>query len=596
MKMQFRKCICTFLILALMITSVNAAGISDSLAGKSSTEAATIKAQAIVNDSAVKAISKDYIEPITSAGKTVGELNIKSITYDEKRDAVKVVYTAKFNGYDKAIVNPVYIKNPPVRIVTGTREVDVQDNPAGVEYITEENPKQALLETLLQVAASKPYGSPTFIPGDPTLVVYANAADICIGNSTPFPYTNTKNFTYSQISRSGVGDSYSRGTDTGASDTTGVISLDTALLTNNFTGIFRQYEPFDTSSIGSTSTVTSAALLIQGSGAAYNQTGYHSIGISRGNPTNPTSIVYADYQNLDHVPLSNNITNSSWTTGYNIFNLTNTTTISKTGYTTLVLRETDDMDGVFSGTWASRKLNLFRVKTADTSGTTSDPYMEIIFVENLTPPSAAFSCTPLAGDAPLPVVCTDASTGGGFSSWNWSFGDGSYADTQNASHTYTGLGVYSVNLTVTNLLGSDFEYKLNYINVTTHPAGINITARTHFVFNGTNQSEVTNWSWKFSDDGNTTTFYGQDIEHWLEWGLTHVATLTAAEGVNTTTIYETINLQGGSSGSSSSGGASMAQDDTIAYTMGFLSLIGVAIAIGLALAGKNGKRRRNEKQ
>ncbi len=62
-----------------------------------------------------------------------------------------------------------------------------------------------------------------------------------------------------------------------------------------------------------------------------------------------------------------------------------------------------------------------------------------------TPPTAAFSasCTLLACDF------TDQSTDaeGPLASWSWSFGDGSTATTQNASHTYAAGGGYTVSLT-----------------------------------------------------------------------------------------------------------------------------------------------------
>jgi PKD repeat protein len=81
-------------------------------------------------------------------------------------------------------------------------------------------------------------------------------------------------------------------------------------------------------------------------------------------------------------------------------------------------------------------------------------------------PVAAFSGTPLSGDAPLTVVFTDASTGA-ITSWHWDFGDG---DTTNATvqspvHTYAANGTYAVNLTVTGPGGSGSEVKPAYVMV-----------------------------------------------------------------------------------------------------------------------------------
>lgn len=83
-----------------------------------------------------------------------------------------------------------------------------------------------------------------------------------------------------------------------------------------------------------------------------------------------------------------------------------------------------------------------------------------------TPPVAAFSGSPLAGDAPLDVVFSDASTGV-IESWMWDFGDGSAGSCdQNPVHTYVAPGTYSVGLTVANVAGSDEEVKTGYVVVT----------------------------------------------------------------------------------------------------------------------------------
>lgn len=79
-------------------------------------------------------------------------------------------------------------------------------------------------------------------------------------------------------------------------------------------------------------------------------------------------------------------------------------------------------------------------------------------------PVADFSAIPLAGPPPLLVGFTDASTGTP-TAWNWSFGDGSFSEVQTPSHTYTGLGAYSVALNATNAGGSNTNTKANYITV-----------------------------------------------------------------------------------------------------------------------------------
>ena len=67
---------------------------------------------------------------------------------------------------------------------------------------------------------------------------------------------------------------------------------------------------------------------------------------------------------------------------------------------------------------------------------------------------AGFTANTTAGSAPLAVAFTDLSTGLP-TSWNWSFGDGTFAEEQNPVHTYTAAGNYSVTLVVLNAGSSD---------------------------------------------------------------------------------------------------------------------------------------------
>ncbi len=82
-------------------------------------------------------------------------------------------------------------------------------------------------------------------------------------------------------------------------------------------------------------------------------------------------------------------------------------------------------------------------------------------------PCAAFSGTPVSGDAPLAVDFTDESTGAfsAITDWAWDFGDGVTSGDQDPSHTYTVRGLYTVSLTVTSDAGEDTEIKDGYITV-----------------------------------------------------------------------------------------------------------------------------------
>lgn len=76
------------------------------------------------------------------------------------------------------------------------------------------------------------------------------------------------------------------------------------------------------------------------------------------------------------------------------------------------------------------------------------------------PPVASFTAAPTSGTAPLNVTFTDRSTNNP-TSWNWSFGDGTFNEAQNPVHTYGSAGIYTVTLTVVNGGGSNTSPGLN---------------------------------------------------------------------------------------------------------------------------------------
>ena len=69
-------------------------------------------------------------------------------------------------------------------------------------------------------------------------------------------------------------------------------------------------------------------------------------------------------------------------------------------------------------------------------------------------PVAAFSASPVSGNAPLKITFTDTSTNSP-TSWGWKFGDGATSTSRNPTHTYSTAGNYEVSLTATNGAGSN---------------------------------------------------------------------------------------------------------------------------------------------
>ncbi len=118
-------------------------------------------------------------------------------------------------------------------------------------------------------------------------------------------------------------------------------------------------------------------------------------------------------------------------------------------------------------------------------------------IQKFTPtcaPVANFTANVTAGTVPLSVNFTDTSTGTEISSWNWDFNNDGTVDStiQNPEYIYNIAGIYTINLTVTGVAGSDSEIKPNYINVT-HNSVVNKT--THIgVFRSSSRQFIFNTS------------------------------------------------------------------------------------------------------
>ncbi|AAM07636.1 cell surface protein [Methanosarcina acetivorans C2A] len=122
-----------------------------------------------------------------------------------------------------------------------------------------------------------------------------------------------------------------------------------------------------------------------------------------------------------------------------------------------------------SYTYTSAGTYTVNLTVANANGTDSELKTDYIIVSS-TPaepePIAAFTANIIAGTAPLTVNFTDQSTGSP-TAWAWDFDNDGNVDSseQNPSYTYNAAGNYTVNLTVENAAGMDFELKTDYIEV-----------------------------------------------------------------------------------------------------------------------------------
>ncbi|MEN6340970.1 MAG: PKD domain-containing protein [Methanospirillum sp.] len=89
-----------------------------------------------------------------------------------------------------------------------------------------------------------------------------------------------------------------------------------------------------------------------------------------------------------------------------------------------------------------------------TYGTQTVSATDISHYFGIALPIAAFSANTTSGLAPLTVEFTDSSTGV-IDTRSWNFGDGATSTGANPTHTFAAAGNYTVNLTVTNIAGSN---------------------------------------------------------------------------------------------------------------------------------------------
>lgn len=98
----------------------------------------------------------------------------------------------------------------------------------------------------------------------------------------------------------------------------------------------------------------------------------------------------------------------------------------------------------------------------------SDYEYKASYVHVLTAaPVADFTGTPTALLLGNSTTFTDSSTNAP-TSWLWDFGDGNHAITQNPVYLWNITGIYTVNLTASNVGGSDKKTRIDYVNVS-HP-------------------------------------------------------------------------------------------------------------------------------
>ena len=173
-------------------------------------------------------------------------------------------------------------------------------------------------------------------------------------------------------------------------------------------------------------------------------------------------------------------------------------------------------------------------------GTNSTTKNITVFAE--VPPVANFTTNVTSGPVPLTALFNDTSINA--TAWYWNFGDNTTSNERNVTHTFSTVGTFKVNLTASNLIGTNSTTKnitvlpgippvANFTtNVTTGPAPLIV------LFNDTSTNAST-WHWDFGDN---TISNERNVTHTFSTVGTYTVNLTASNlnGANSTTKNITV--------------------------------------------------------
>ena len=228
---------------------------------------------------------------------------------------------------------------------------------------------------------------------------------------------------------------------------------------------------FNTVGLGANGTVTitnvTMRVPVYGKG---NGLGSPALVLMNGTVNVFTGPTYADYQHRGNTELSPRIAYADVTTTADMqvpFTATGISLINKSGYTVIFGAFSWDADGTFGGSWGASKNAYFNVRMSEYATVDNRPKLTILY-DIVVTPGANFTANQTNGPQPLTVKFTDESTNSP-TAWNWSCGDGTYSEEQNPEHTYSSTGLFNVQLTASNLDGSDVELKPGYISTYTYP-------------------------------------------------------------------------------------------------------------------------------
>ncbi|MDD3135964.1 MAG: PKD domain-containing protein, partial [Methanoregula sp.] len=119
---------------------------------------------------------------------------------------------------------------------------------------------------------------------------------------------------------------------------------------------------------------------------------------------------------------------------------------------------------IFTTPGSSTTTYTVNLTATNPGGSTTTSKIDYITLYSAVP-VISFTASPrVSGAVPLNVQFNDTSTLSP-TSWYWDFGDGTNSTEKNPSHIYTAVGSYTVNLTATNIHGSNTLSKPSYMTI-----------------------------------------------------------------------------------------------------------------------------------
>lgn len=236
---------------------------------------------------------------------------------------------------------------------------------------------------------------------------------------------------------------------------------------------------------------------------------------------------------IDFIKVGPPVANFTSSTGSRTVTFTNTST-NATSYS-----------WAFSDRTTSKEVNPVKTYTADgtysvtltaTNSCTSSKLIKSISV--VSPPTANFTATTVAGCAPLSITFTNSSSTN-TTGWVWTFPGGtpSTSTAKSPVVSYPSAGSFAVSLKATNSVGADSITKADFVKVGPPTADFNYSVNGRTVTFTNTSTRAVSYSWAYGNG--TTSTMASPVYTYASDG-TYNVTLTATNPCTSTKISKTV--------------------------------------------------------